>query len=195
MLPTKTLSKILREKLRIQNSHSNGHITSFDVLITTHVIRPNCRTFCWLCSSGNELKIFRRVQRRKYDTIVNIINCFGLLILRTISVTSKFKVVIVMHLSRSLRRPSLTFHIFDFFFETAEQNLTKLDNKQGLNVLYQVCLFRADRKNLMADSASDWPRHYRLLLYNRWTEFAESWRKAITRRHLQSLRFSGWSEK
>ena len=75
MLPTKTFSKILRVKLSIQNSHSNGHLTSFDmfdVLITAHVIRHNCRTFCWLCSSGNELKNFSRVQRRKYDTIVNI---------------------------------------------------------------------------------------------------------------------------
>ena len=72
MFPTRTLFKILREKLLIQNSHSNGHLTSFDVLITTHVIRPNSRTFCWLCSSENELKNFSRVQRRKYDTIVNI---------------------------------------------------------------------------------------------------------------------------
>ena len=31
MLPTKTFSKILREKLSIQNPHSNGHLTSFDV--------------------------------------------------------------------------------------------------------------------------------------------------------------------
>ena len=38
-------------------------------------------------------------------------------------------------------RPSLTFHIFDFFSETAEQNSTKLDRKQDLNVLYQVCVF------------------------------------------------------
>ena len=72
MFPTRTLSTILREKLFIQNSHSNGHFTSFDVLITAHVIRPNRRTFCWLCSSGIELKNFSRVQRRKYDTIVNI---------------------------------------------------------------------------------------------------------------------------
>ena len=72
MFPTRTLSKILREKLFIQNSHSNGHFTSFDVLITAHVIRPNRRTFYWLCSSGIELKIFSRVQQRKYDTIVNI---------------------------------------------------------------------------------------------------------------------------
>ena len=72
MFPTRTLSKILQEKLFIQNSHSNGHFASFDVLITAHVIRPNRRTFCWLCLSGIQLKNFSRVQRRKYDTIVNI---------------------------------------------------------------------------------------------------------------------------
>ena len=38
-------------------------------------------------------------------------------------------------------RPSLTFHIFDFFSETAERNSTKLDRKQHLNTLYQVCVF------------------------------------------------------
>ena len=45
--------------------------------------------------------------------------------------------------------------IFDFFSETAERNSTKLDRKQALNVLYQVCVFRADRKNKMAAMASD----------------------------------------
>ena len=62
MFPKRTLSKILREKLLIQNSHSNGHLTSFDVLITAHVIRPNRRTFRRLCSSGIELKNLSRVQ-------------------------------------------------------------------------------------------------------------------------------------
>ena len=32
-------------------------------------------------------------------------------------------------------------YIFDFSFETAEQNSTKLDRKQDLNMLYQVCFF------------------------------------------------------
>ena len=32
----------------------------------------------------------------------------------------------------------------------------KLDRKQDLNVLYQVCVFRADRKNKMAALDSDW---------------------------------------
>ena len=35
----------------------------------------------------------------------------------------------------SVRRLSLTFHIFYFSSETAERNSTKLDRKQDLNVL------------------------------------------------------------
>ena len=92
-------------------------------------------------------------------------------------------------------RPSLTFHISDFFSETAEQNSTKLDRKQDLNVLYQVCVFRADRKNKMAALASDWLRHFRLLIWNRWTEFNETWQEARSQRPLPSLCFSGRSEK
>ena len=85
--------------------------------------------------------------------------------------------------------------IFDFSSETAEQNSTKLDSKQDLNILYQVCLFRADRKNKMAALASDWLRHFRLLLRNRWTEFNETWQEARSQRPLPSLCFSNWSEK
>ena len=92
-------------------------------------------------------------------------------------------------------RPSLTFHIFDFFSETAERNSTKLDRKQDLNVLYQVCVFRADQKNKMAALASDWLRHFRLLLWNRWTEFNETWQEARSQPPLPSLCFSGRSEK
>ena len=51
MFPTKTLSKILWEKLWIQNSRSNGHLTSFDVLIIAHVIYPTAEL---LVDSGNE---------------------------------------------------------------------------------------------------------------------------------------------
>ena len=92
-------------------------------------------------------------------------------------------------------RPSLTFHIFDFSSETTEHNSTKLDRKQDLNVLYQVCVFRADRKNKMAALASDWLRHFRLLLWNRRTEFNKTWQEARSQRHLPSLCFSGRSEK
>ena len=115
--------------------------------------------------------------------------------------------VFLVHLSRRLKctivitrcpssvRPSLTFHIFDFSSETTEQNSTKLDRKQDLNVLYQVCVFRADWKNKMAAIASDWLRHFRLLLWNCWTEFNETWHEARSQRPLLSMSFSGRSEK
>ena len=35
--------------------------------------------------------------------------------------------------------------IFDFSSETAELISTKLDRKQDLNILYWVCIFRADQ--------------------------------------------------
>ena len=78
--------------------------------------------------------------------------------------------------------------------ETAERNSTKLDRKQDLNVLYQVCVFRTDQKNKMAALVSDWLRHFRLL-WNRWTEFNETWQKARFQRRLPSLCSSGRSEK
>ena len=96
------------------------------------------------------------------------------------------KLPFLVHLSRRLKctivitrcpssvRPSLTFHIFDFSSETTEQNSTKLERKQELNVLYQVCVFRANRNNKMAVLVSDWLRHFRLLLWNLWTEFNET---------------------
>ena len=91
--------------------------------------------------------------------------------------------------------PLIGWDIFDFSSETAERNSTKLDRKQDLNVLYQVCVFRADRKNKMATLASDWPRHFRISLWNRWTEFNETWREARSQRPPPSVRFSGRSEK
>ena len=71
--------------------------------------------------------------------------------------------------------PLIGWVIFDFFSETAERNSTNLDRKQDLNVFYQVCVIGADRKNKMAVQASDWLRHFRLLLWNRWTEFNEAY--------------------
>ena len=91
--------------------------------------------------------------------------------------------------------PLIGWGIFDFSSETAERNSTKLDRKQDLNILYQVCVFRADRKNKMAALASDCLRHFRLLFWNRWTEFNETWQDARSQRPLPSLCFSGRSEK
>ena len=69
--------------------------------------------------------------------------------------------------------PLIGWDIFDFFSETAERNSTKLDRKQDLNILYQVCVFRVDRKKIAAP-ASDWLRHFLLLLWNRWMELNET---------------------
>ena len=102
-----------------------------------------------------------------------------------------------MHCPSSVRPSSLTFHIFDFFSETAEQNSTKLDcdRKQDLNILYKVCVFRADRKNKMAALPSDWLRHFWLLLWNHWTEFNKTWQEERFQCPLPSLCFSGRSGK
>ena len=91
--------------------------------------------------------------------------------------------------------PLIGWDIFDFSSETADRNSTKLDRKQELNVLYQFCVLQADRKNKMAALASDWQRHFRLLLWNCWTEFNNSWQEARSQRPLPSLCFSGRSEK
>ena len=91
--------------------------------------------------------------------------------------------------------PLIGWDIFDFSSETAEWNSTKLDRKQDLNVLYQICVFRANQKNKMAALASDWLRHFGLLLWNRSTEFNETWQEARSKCPLPSLCFSGRSEK
>ena len=92
-------------------------------------------------------------------------------------------------------RPLIGWDIFDFSSETAERNSTKLDRKQDLNALYQVCVFRANRKNKMATLASDRLRHFRLLRWNCWMEFNETWQEARSKRPLPSLCFSDRSEK
>ena len=55
--------------------------------------------------------------------------------------------------------------------------------------------FWVDRKNKMAALASDWLRHFQLLLWNRWMKFNETWQEARSQRPLPSLCFSGRSEK
>ena len=72
---------------------------------------------------------------------------------------------------------------------------TKLNRKQDLIVLYQVCVFWAEWKNKMAAPASDWLRHFRLLLWKCWMELNETWQEARSHCPLPSLCFAGWSKK
>ena len=74
-------------------------------------------------------------------------------------------------------RPLIDWDIFDFSSETADRNTTKFDRKQDQSVLYQVCVFRANRKNKMAAPASNLLRHFLLLLWNRRTEYTKLGRK------------------
>ena len=84
--------------------------------------------------------------------------------------------------------PQIAETFYDFSSETTERNSMKLDRKQDLNVLYQV-FFRANWKNKMATLASDWLRYFRLLLWNRWTEFNKTWKEARSLCPLPSLCF------
>ena len=83
--------------------------------------------------------------------------------------------------------PLIGWDIIDF---STERNSTKLDGKEDLNILYQVCVFRADRKTKMSATISHWLIHFRLPLWNRWKEFNESWHEAGSQRLLPSLCFS-----
>ena len=91
--------------------------------------------------------------------------------------------------------PLIRWDIFNSSSETAKRNSTKLDRKQDLNVLYIVCVFRADREIKMAALASDWLIHFRLHLWNRWTEFNDTWQEARSQYPLPSLCFSCQSQK
>ena len=77
---------------------------------------------------------------------------------------------------------------FDFSSKTAYRNSMKLDRKQDLNVLYQVCVFWPIGK-------TRWPpdlwlvETFWLLLWNRWTEFNETWQESKSQRPLPSCCF------
>ena len=72
--------------------------------------------------------------------------------------------------------------------------LTKLDKKQVLNALYQVCVFVP----IVNPRWPPWPligwNIFRLLLHNRWMDFDETWQEASPQRPLSSLCFSCRSE-
>ena len=138
----------------------------------------------WLAEtfSTSPLKLLNRIQRNLKGSKIS-------------TPSTKFVFFKPIGKTRWPHWPLIGWDIFDFSSESAEQNSTKLDRKQDLNALYLVCVFRADHKNKMAALASDWLRHFRLLLWNCWTEFNETWQEASSQRPLPSLCFWGWSKK
>ena len=79
----------------------------------------------------------------------------------------------------------------------AETFLTSpLKPLNDINVLYQDYVFRTNRKNKMAAPAHGWLRHFRLLFFNRWTEFNETWQELRFQCSLPSLCFwTDWKNK
>ena len=74
-------------------------------------------------------------------------------------------------------RPLSGWDIFDFSSGNAEQISTKLNRKQHLNILYQVCVFQVDGKSKMAALASDWLRNFSTLFWTHWTKFNKTWQE------------------
>ena len=81
--------------------------------------------------------------------------------------------------------------IFNFSFETTKQNSTKLNRKQDITVLYQVCVFHADRKKRDGRTGLWLTVTFRLLLWNHWTEFNETWQEARSQRSSTKFVFFG----
>ena len=119
---------------------------------------------------------------------------------------SDCKGLILVHLSRRLkctivitRCPSSVRRYF-FAFSTSslkplnkiQRNLTGSKNPTSST---KFVFFGSIGKNKMATLASDWLRHFQLLLWNRGTRFNETWQEARSQRLLPSLCFSGRSEK
>ena len=110
-----------------------------------------------------------------------------------------------MHLSLRLRCtiviircPSSVVVNFSHFRLLLLKPLYKIQrNIRGSNTLTsstKFVFFRANRKNKMTVLASDWLRHFVLLLWNHWTEFNAIWYQARSQHYLPSLCFSGWSD-
>ena len=86
--------------------------------------------------------------------------------------------------TRWLPWPLIGWDIFDFSSKMAERNSRKLDRTHDLSVFDQSCVFRGDQKSKIATLASDWLRHFGLLLLNRRTILNETWQEARSQRPL-----------
>ena len=86
---------------------------------------------------------------------------------------------------------------FDSSYKITQWNSMKLDQEEYLNVLYQDCVFRVDRKkkqNKVVNPASDVLRYFRLVKINRLTDFNDTWNEERSQRPLPRLWIFGWSE-
>ena len=102
----------------------------------------------WLAETfSTSLKLLNRIQRNLTGSKIS-------------TSSTKFVFFRLIGKTRWLPQPLICWDISNFSSETVELNSTTLDRKQDLNVLYQVCVFRANWTNKMAAPASNWPRHF-----------------------------------
>ena len=107
--------------------------------------KQNGRPGLWLAEtfSSSSLKQLNKIQRNLTGSKIS-------------TPSTKFVFFGPIGKTRWQRWPLIGRDIFDF---SSEPNSMKLDRKQDLHALYQVCIFRADPKHNMAALASDWLRH------------------------------------
>ena len=74
--------------------------------------------------------------------------------------------------------PLICWDIFDFSSGTTKRNSAKLDWKEDSMSSIKFVFFGPIRKIRGQPLASQWLRHFRLLLWHRWTEFNETWQEA-----------------
>ena len=99
------------------------------------------RTGLWLAEifSTSPLKLLNKIQRNLTGSKIS-------------TSSTKFLLFWPIGKTRWLPLPLIGWDIFDFSSETSKRNSTKLNRKQDLNVLYQVCVCRA----ALADSSKRW---------------------------------------
>ena len=95
---------------------------------------------------------------------------------------SSTKFVLSIRNTRWPPRLLIGWDISDYSSETTKRNSTKIDRNRELNVLYHVCVFRAGRRIKIAAQAFDRLRYCRLLLWNCWIHFNETWQEARSQR-------------
>ena len=69
-------------------------------------------------------------------------------------------ILITSYMTLSVFPPSLNFHVFNFFQETGQQILTKLDRKQELNIIYWIDIFPINLLTKVTALASYWQTTY-----------------------------------
>ena len=139
------LTSPLKHFNRIQRNLTESKISmsSTNLVFFGSIGKTDGRPGIWLAEtfSASSLKPLNRIQRNLTGSKIS---------------TSSTKFVFFGPFRKItwLPWPLICWDIFNFS-ETAEQNSTKLDRKQDLNFLYIGFVFQADRKNKMADLASD----------------------------------------